>query len=173
MTATTQQAGPERTKRENAEHGFLASKSLTDDLQAVLVDLIELHLQGKQAHWNVVGHNFRDLHLQLDEIIEAGRLFSDEVAERMRALHASVDGRTTTVARSTSLDPFPDGEVDTAEVIDLITARLDATVATCRTVHDNVDKQDPTSSDLLHQIIARLEQFSWMVSAENRTPTPR
>ncbi|HEY1530897.1 MAG TPA: DNA starvation/stationary phase protection protein [Galbitalea sp.] len=173
MTATTQQAGPERTKRENAEHGFLASKSLTDDLQAVLVELIELHLQGKQAHWNVVGHNFRDLHLQLDEIIEAGRLFSDEVAERMRALHASVDGRTTTVARSTSLDPFPDGEVDTAEVIDLITARLDATVATCRTVHDNVDKQDPTSSDLLHQIIARLEQFSWMVSAENRTPTPR
>jgi starvation-inducible DNA-binding protein len=91
----------------------------------------------------------------------------------MRALHASVDGRTTTVSRSTSLDPFPDGEVDTAEVIDLITARLDATVATCRTVHDNVDKQDPTSSDLLHQIIARLEQFSWMVSAENRTPTPR
>ena len=33
------------------------------------MDLIELSLQGKQAHWNVDGHNFRDLHLQLDEIV--------------------------------------------------------------------------------------------------------
>ena len=43
-----------------------ASKTLTDNMQLVLVDLVELHLQGKQAHWNVVGKNFRDLHLQLD-----------------------------------------------------------------------------------------------------------
>ena len=55
-----------RTRRENAEHGFLASRLLTDSLQAVLVDLIELSLQGKQAHWNLVGPNFRDLHLQLN-----------------------------------------------------------------------------------------------------------
>lgn len=173
MATSTTQSGPQVTKRENTEHGFLASRSLTDDLQAVLVDLIELHIQGKQAHWNVVGHNFRDLHLQLDEIIEAGRQFSDEVAERMRALHASVDGRTATVAATTTLEQFPDGEVDTATVIDLITARLDVTVATARRVHDNVDEQDPTSSDLLHEIIGRFEQFSWMVSAENRVPAAR
>ncbi|GAB3119177.1 DNA-binding ferritin-like protein [Leifsonia psychrotolerans] len=41
-----------------------ASAELSSNLQAVLVDMIELHLQGKQAHWNVVGKNFRDLHLQ-------------------------------------------------------------------------------------------------------------
>jgi starvation-inducible DNA-binding protein len=176
-TATARKAqantGPRTTKRENAEHGFLASSSLTDDLQAVLVDLIELHVQGKQAHWNLVGKNFRDLHLQLDEIIEVGREFSDEIAERMRALHASVDGRTGTVATTTTLETFPDGEVDTATVIDLITDRLDATVATARRVHDSVDEQDPTSADLLHAIIAKLEQFSWMVSAENRVPATR
>ncbi|GAP53821.1 ferritin, Dps family protein [Arthrobacter sp. Hiyo6] len=47
-----------------------ASPTLTNNLQAVLADLIELHVQGKQAHWNIVGTNFRDLHLQLDEIVE-------------------------------------------------------------------------------------------------------
>ena len=47
---------------------FEAPSSLAQNLQEVLVDLVELHLQGKQAHWNVIGTNFRDLHLQLDEI---------------------------------------------------------------------------------------------------------
>ncbi len=162
--------GAARTKRENAEHGFMASAGLTESLQAVLVDLVELHLQGKQAHWNVVGHNFRDLHLQLDEIVEAARAFSDDVAERMRSLHAMPDGRSGTVAETTTLPPFPNGEVDTAETIDLMVARMEDTVATMRRVHDKVDEEDPTSSDLLHQIISRLEQLAWMVSAENRVP---
>lgn len=159
-----------RTRRENSEHGFLASRTLTDSLQAVLVDLIELANQGKQAHWNLVGPNFRDLHLQLDEVIEATREFSDAVAERMRALHATPDGRTPVVAETTSLEQFPGGEVLTIDTADMITGRLETAVATCRRVHDAVDEEDPTSSDLLHQIIQKLEQFAWMISAEHRRP---
>jgi starvation-inducible DNA-binding protein len=163
-------AGAVKTNRQNAEKGFQASATLTKNMQAVLVDLIELHLQGKQAHWNVVGKNFRDLHLQLDEIVEAAREFSDEVAERLRALHAIVDGRSDTVAATTSLPEYPNGEIFTSNVIDLITVRLDTTVARMRKVHDAVDEEDPTSADILHAIIARLEQLSWMVGAENRVP---
>ncbi|MGC0369950.1 Dps family protein [Microbacterium sp. SLBN-111] len=161
-------SGPETTEEQNAEKGFQASEKLTDSLQAVLVDLIELSIQGKQAHWNVVGKNFRDTHLQLDEIIDAAREFSDTVAERMRSLHALPDGRSDTIAETTTLPEFPQGEVDTAEVVDLITERIDATVGTVRDVHDDVDEEDPTSADILHSILERLEQLSWMVSAENR-----
>ncbi|RDV43934.1 DNA starvation/stationary phase protection protein [Leifsonia sp. ku-ls] len=167
----TSAVGVAPTRREHAEHGFVASAELAQNLQRVHVDLIELHLQGKQAHWNVVGRNFRDLHLQLDEIVEAAREFSDDVAERLRALHATPDGRSATVAEQTSLPEFPNGEVDTAETVDLITERLEAVVRTMRDVHDDVDEEDPTSADLLHAIIERLEQFAWMVSAENRTPS--
>jgi len=172
-TAAVRQAaavGVAPTRREHAERGFVASTELAQNLQRVHVDLIELHLQGKQAHWNVVGRNFRDLHLQLDEIVEAAREFSDDVAERLRALHATPDGRSATVAEQTSLPEFPNGEVDTTETVDLITERLEAVVRTMRDVHDDVDEEDPTSADLLHAIIERLEQFAWMVSAENRTP---
>jgi starvation-inducible DNA-binding protein len=137
----------------------------------VHVDLIELHLQGKQAHWNVVGKNFRDLHLQLDEIVHSAREFSDIIAERLRALHAAPDGRSSTVSSTTSLPQYPNGEVDTSEVVDLIVERLEATVATLRDVHDEVDEEDPTTADLLHEIIATLEQYAWMVGAENRTPS--
>ena len=162
--------GARLTNEQNAESGFTASKELSENLQKVLVDLIELASQGKQAHWNVIGTNFRDTHLQLDEIIDAAREFSDTIAERMRALHALPDGRSDTVAESTTLPEFPQGEIATTEVIDLITVRLEDTVGTCRDVHDAVDDEDPTSADILHAIIEKLEQFAWMISAENRTP---
>ncbi|WP_426321128.1 Dps family protein [Microbacterium sp. E-13] len=162
--------GAELTPEQNAESGFRASEALSDNLQKVLVDLIELSLQGKQAHWNVVGRNFRDTHLQLDEIIESAREFADTVAERMRSLHALPDGRSDEVAQTTTLPEFPQGEVATTEVVDLMTERLDAVAQTCRDVHDDVDEEDPTSADILHAILERVEQLSWMVSAENRTP---
>ena len=150
-----------------------ADKKLSDNLQAVLVDLIELAIQGKQAHWNVVGTNFRDMHLQLDEIIAATRLASDEVAERMRALHALPDGRSEIVTKTTTLPKLPPDQMATSDVVDLITERLDAAAATCRRVHDEVDEADPTSADILHTIIQMLEQYSWMVRAENQKPRKR
>ncbi len=143
-----------------------ASPTLTNNLQAVLADLIELHIQGKQAHWNIVGTNFRDLHLQLDEIVDAARQFADDLAERMRALHALPDGRSATVAESTSLAQFPEGLINTKDAIERIVAALEAAVGTMRKVHDEVDEEDPTTADLLHEFIAKLEQYAWMVNAE-------
>ncbi|MBT2485297.1 MULTISPECIES: Dps family protein [unclassified Microbacterium] len=172
-TGNTTKGGVKTTRRQNAEKGFTASPTLAANMQAVLVDLLELALQGKQAHWNVVGRNFRDTHRQLDEIIEDARAFSDTVAERMRALHAVPDGRSATIAETTSLPAFPAGEVSTTETIDLITVRLEAVVSTMRDVPDEVDEEDPTSADILHAVIERLEQFAWMVSAENRSPAGR
>ena len=150
-----------------------ASPTLTNNMQAVLADLIELHIQGKQAHWNIVGTNFRDLHLQLDEIVDAARAFADDTAERMRALHALPDGRSETVAKSTSLAQFPEGLISTKDAIDRIVAALEAAVGTMRKVHDEVDEEDPTTADLLHTFIEKLEQFAWMVGAENMKASAR
>jgi starvation-inducible DNA-binding protein len=148
--------------------GFIASESLVANLQRLLVDLIALHLQGKQAHWNLIGHNFRDLHLQLDEIVDDAREASDTIAERMRALGATPDGRAPTVAANATLKPLPAGEVHTSNVVDLITASLRSVADTARQIHDEVDAEDPSTTDLLHSIIVQLEKSAWMLSAENR-----
>ena len=145
-----------------------ASPELSENLQRVLVDLVELHLQGKQAHWNVVGTNFRDLHLQLDELVDFAREASDTIAERMRALEAIPDGRSDSVAASTTLPQFPAYEHSTAEVVDLITARIYAAVDTIRAVHDAVDAEDPSTADILHQLIDGLEKLAWLIKSENR-----
>jgi starvation-inducible DNA-binding protein len=148
-------------------HIFRATESLAQNLQKVLIDLIELHLQGKQAHWNLVGTNFRDLHLQLDSIVDIAREAADTIAERMRALDAVPDGRTDTVAATTSVPAAPAGLVGTTDTVDIITDRIYATVATMRAVHDEVDATDPSSADLLHTIIADLEKQAWMLKSEN------
>lgn len=150
-----------------------ANKELSDNLQAVLVDLIELGIQGKQAHWNVVGTNFRDMHLQLDEIVEVARALSDQVAERMRALEVLPDGRSETVTKTTTLPKFPADQVDTSHVTDLMVERLAAVAETCRRVHDPVDEADPTTADILHVVIEKIEQFAWMVGAEKQKPRKR
>jgi starvation-inducible DNA-binding protein len=155
-------------RTEAGVQGFQASQELSANLQRVLVDLIELHLQGKQAHWNVVGTNFRDLHLQLDELVDFAREASDTVAERMRALDAVPDGRSDTVAASTTLPEFPAYEHSTAEVVELISNRVYAAVDTIRTVHDAVDAEEPSTADILHQLIDDLEKLAWLIKSENR-----
>ncbi|MFJ7200386.1 MULTISPECIES: Dps family protein [unclassified Streptomyces] len=164
---TPSPAGSRRSETDTA--AFTASPQLARALQQIVVDLVELHLQGKQAHWNVVGHNFRDLHLQLDQIVDEARESADTIAERMRALAAWPDGRSDTVAANTTLPAFPEGELSVSTVVDLVTARLHATVDTVRTHHDQVDSEDPSTADLLHTITDSLEKHAWMVSAENRS----
>jgi starvation-inducible DNA-binding protein len=155
-------------RRKDEVHGFQPSQRLVQNLQLILVDLIELHLQGKQAHWNVVGTNFRDLHLQLDELVDFAREGSDIIAERMRALDALPDGRSDTVVATTSLPRFPANEQNTTEVVDRITTRIYATVKTLRTVHDAVDAEDPSTADILHEQIDGLEKLAWLIKSENR-----
>lgn len=162
-------AGAKRTAPENAEEGFLAPAALAKNLQSVLTDLTALHLVGKQAHWNIVGPNFRDLHRNLDELVSIARADADVAAERMRSLHATPDARPAVVAEQSSLAEFPQGEVHTHDAIDLVVQAIEATVWTIRDVHDEVDEADPTTADLLHGFLSELEQQAWFISAETRT----
>jgi starvation-inducible DNA-binding protein len=74
------------------------------------------------------------------------------------------------VAATTSVPAAPAGEYSTAETVDMMTNRIYAVVDTIRTVHDEVDFADPTTSDLLHAIIHDLEKHAWMLKSENRKP---
>ncbi len=72
------------------------------------------------------------------------------------------------MAAQTSLPEFPSTEVDTAETVDRIVSAIYGVAGTARRIHDEVDAEDPTSADILHAILERLEQLAWMIDAENR-----
>jgi starvation-inducible DNA-binding protein len=137
-----------------------------DDLQATLVDLIDLALQAKQAHWNVIGSNFRSVHLQLDEMMTEYRAWSDLVAERAVAIGASADGRAASVAEASVLPPFPDGTVDDRQVVELFVERLEAVASAFRERMNRLGDADPVSEDILIQILAGIEKQLWMVRTQ-------
>ena len=149
---------------------YTASAALSDNLQRVLTDLIALELVGKQIHWNIVGPNFRDVHLNLDEVVDIARAGSDEVAERMRAINAVPDGRPGTIAAATTVPAAPEGEILTSEGVAYIVSAIEAVVATLRGVDEDVDSEDPTSSGIVEDLIGKLEQQAWFLSAEIRKP---
>jgi len=135
-------------------------------LQATLVDLIDLSLVAKQAHWNVVGKNFRSVHLQLDELVTTARTYTDEVAERAAALGISPNGKAGTVAAGSGVPEFPDDWLREADVVAAVVTALATLIERLRTRIDEVDKADLVSQDLLIEITRNLEQAHWMWQAQ-------
>jgi starvation-inducible DNA-binding protein len=141
-------------------------EAVAEALQRVLVDLIDLALQGKQAHWNLHGPHFRSVHLQLDEIIASLRTGSDEVAERIVTIGFTPDGRAATVAERSALDQFPEGDITVEDAIHFVSDRLAGVITRLREAIGQVDERDPMSGDLLIGLTRELEKHLWMLQAQ-------
>ncbi|MEV6894752.1 DNA starvation/stationary phase protection protein [Kribbella sp. NPDC051137] len=136
------------------------------ELEPLLIELIDLALIAKQAHWNVSGLWFRPLHVQLDELADDVRNWSDDVAERLSTIGLAADGRLETLAKMTPFDAFPDGFVDSRTVVAHIVERLNLVVESNRTRIDRLGALDLVSQDLVISVTAGLEKHRWMFAAE-------
>ena len=143
-----------------------ATETVSTHLQQRLADLIDLALQLKQAHWCVIGNNFRAVHLQLDEIIEDVRATTDEIAERIASIGVAPDGRAATVAEHSKLPAYPKLFVSASETVNHIADRLDTVVQSLRESIGSLGEVDPISEDMLIAISAGLEKHLWMVQAQ-------
>ena len=86
-----------------------ASVQAIEIMQERLVALLDLSLTLKHIHWNVVGMNFIAIHEMLDPQVDAVRLMSDAVAERIATLGGEPKG---TPGASTSIRTWDDYELN-------------------------------------------------------------
>jgi hypothetical protein len=68
------------------------------ELEATLLELIDLSLLAKQLHWSLSGPLVPVLHRHLDELIESWRELADKAAERAIAIGYWPDGQADAVA---------------------------------------------------------------------------
>jgi starvation-inducible DNA-binding protein len=135
-------------------------------LQATLIDLIDLSLVAKQAHWNVVGTNFRSAHLQLDELVSASRQYVDDVAERANAIGISPNGKAKTVVESSGIPDYPENWQSVESTVAAIVDILGEVIKRLRKRIDETDKTDLVTQDLLIAVAAELEKQHWMWQAQ-------
>lgn len=135
-------------------------------LQATVVDLIDLSLVAKQAHWNVIGQNFRSAHLQLDELVSAARTFTDDVAERANAIGISPNGKAKTVVASSGVPDYPDNWQSVESTVAAVVDILGEVIKRLRKRIEETDKTDLVTQDLLIEIAAELEKQHWMWQAQ-------
>jgi starvation-inducible DNA-binding protein len=135
-------------------------------LQDSLVDLIDLHLSAKQAHWNLTGRNFRSIHLQLDEIVDLAREHADNVAERAVAIGVNPDGRARTVAERSKLHQLESGWLPDDKVIAAVTDTLAEMSRRFRERIETTDDTDLVSQDMLIAAAQDLDKQHWMLAVQ-------
>jgi starvation-inducible DNA-binding protein len=162
-TVTLQTAPFKRSVLQQTEQNVVAAH-----LQDTLVDLVDLSLVAKQAHWNVTGRQFTPVHEFLDEVTDSVRDFSDEVAERCITLGVAPDGRVQTVAADTQVEAYPDGVVAAGETVTLVADRLAAVIERIRHRRAEVADHDAATEDLFIEILRDLEKKLWMLQAQEK-----
>lgn len=134
-------------------------------LRATVIDLIDLGLIAKQAHWTVVGRDTSPIRQALDELVGTARDFTDRAAERSTAIGVAPDGRAGTVARESSAHGCAASWQRDSDVIDSVTGTLFVLTSRLRDRIEATESADSVTQDLFIEIVARLEQAHWMWQA--------
>jgi starvation-inducible DNA-binding protein len=133
------------------------------ELQATLVELIDLSLIGKQLHWNIYGRPFKPLHEHLDELVDSWHDLADTVAERAVALGFSPDGRAATVSSDSEIGAVDTGALDTDAALHTLIPRVADVTERIRGRMDRLGELDLASQDVLIEIVRELEKQLWML----------
>ena len=137
-------------------------------LQNTLVELIDLSLQAKHYHWNVTGREFRGVHLELDEITDAVRLWYDDVAERLATLDVSPDGRLATIAANTPLPPAGEGWQRDVDAVTAMRDRLGEVASRIEQRAAEFGDGDLVTQGILLEVAGGLQKHAWMLRVQAR-----
>lgn len=139
--------------------------SVGEELQATLIELIDLSLIGKQLHWNIYGRSFKPLHEHLDELVDTWRELADTVAERAIALGIAPDGQAGTVDANSGIEPMDRGTLDTDTATHELVTRLGDVTERIRARMNRLGELDLASQDVLMEVVRELEKQLWMLRA--------
>ncbi len=144
-----------------------AKSQLIKALNQHLADTADLYSQAKQAHWNVKGKDFFQLHLLFDQLAEEIQPFIDELAERVTALGGYATGTVRMAAASSRLPEFPTECLEGGDVLRVMVERYGQY---CAATHEAIDSTademgDPTTSDLLTDISRVADKHLYFLEA--------
>jgi starvation-inducible DNA-binding protein len=135
-------------------------------LNQELADTSDLYSQTKQAHWNVKGIHFYQLHLLFDQLAEKRQGEADELAERATELGGYALGTVRMAATNTRLPEVPTGINAGVEYVQALVERYSIHANAMRTAIDEADEAgDKDTADLFTEISRELDKDLWFLQA--------
>lgn len=126
----------------------------------------DLKSQAKQAHWNVKGTDFYQLHELFDEIAAELEEYIDMIAERVTALGGYATGTVRMAAADSILPEFP---TDIITGMEFVTALADRFAIYAKHLRDGIDKSeeldDVDTSDLYTEVSRTIDKRLWFLEA--------
>jgi len=143
-----------------------AREQLIELLNARLADSFDLYSQLKQAHWNVKGSDFIQLHELYDAVAESVLEYVDTIAERATALGGLALGTARMAAETTTLDEYPVDAVDGMETVAVVADRLASYGASVREgIEAATELDDQDTADLFTEVSRTIDKHLWFVEA--------
>ncbi len=137
-------------------------QAINVDLQATVVELLELYHDAKQSHWNLRGPLFFPLHEALDEYADTYLEFADLLAERQLQIGIAADGRTTTIVKTVDMPDFPGGFLTDQQVLQIMTERIFTVATRVRQRIESTQKNgDEVSSNKFQDLSYELDKQVW------------
>lgn len=131
-----------------------------------LADTFDLYSQTKQAHWNVKGMHFIQLHELFDALAGSVLGYVDEIAERATALGGYAKGTARMAAHNSRLSDFPETVVEGKEVVAVLAERYAQLAAFTREAIETALKyDDQDTADLMIEISRGLDKHLWFLEA--------
>ncbi len=135
-------------------------------LNATLATTLDLKTQVKQAHWNVKGMDFYQLHLLFDEMATELEDYVDTVAERVTALGGLAVGTARTAAADSILPEFPFDILDGKEYVTALADRYAPYAKHLRVAIDKTGELgDADTADLYTEISRTIDKRLWFLEA--------
>ncbi len=143
-----------------------AREQITAMLNQQLADMFDLYSQTKQAHWNVRGSDFYQLHKLFDKLAEGLLEDVDLVAERITALGGVAMGTVHMSAQTTRLPEFPGRMVLSMACVEVLAVRYASLAETTRSaINIASERQDETTANLLQEVSLHLDKSLWFLEA--------
>jgi starvation-inducible DNA-binding protein len=131
-----------------------------------LADTFDLYSQTKQAHWNVKGPEFFQLHELFDKLADEASGYVDLIAERATALGGTAAGTVRMSAAGSRLDEYP---LDVSHGLSSIEALVKGYASLAETTREAIETAeragDTDTADLFTEVSRGLDKSLWFLEA--------
>jgi starvation-inducible DNA-binding protein len=135
-------------------------------LNQQLADTFDLYSQTKQAHWNVKGMEFIQLHELFDKLAAELLPYVDDIAERVTTLGGTAMGTARMSAAGSRLPEYSAKTFGSRESVEaLVTGYAELAASTRAAIDASAELGDADTADLFTEISRGIDKSLWFLEA--------